>query len=152
MSTNFVTKWVTSTDAKPQPSTNSTSAARPAAPPAAPASPAPGFTDTLHLPFDFNVYQKQEVLRDIAAQDGLKIACEPLDNTLIITADTVQALENGRHSLNELIYHNKRPVIVSKTPMELRIPKPDRPGNWGQPREECAKGDGYKLMGERGDF
>ncbi|KAI8819127.1 uncharacterized protein EV422DRAFT_621255 [Fimicolochytrium jonesii] len=119
---------------------------KPAAQTAPSETPDLGYEDKFLLAFDFRIKQKLPELQRVATQAKIKISHDAKNNELVISANTKEELLDGLLRVYDLI-DRKTPHIVSTTPTHLRIQKPDRPGYWGQPREECAQRGVYKVLG-----
>ncbi|TPX58544.1 hypothetical protein SpCBS45565_g07959 [Spizellomyces sp. 'palustris'] len=107
-----------------------------------------GFEDSIFLPFDFDVNKWYHKLVTIATGVGIMISHDFDSNTSRLCADDVETLSHGRGLINSIVYNPER-AIRSKTVRKLA--KAERPGEWGEPRENSARPGSYKMLGRYGE-
>ncbi|KND03918.1 uncharacterized protein SPPG_08928 [Spizellomyces punctatus DAOM BR117] len=112
-------------------------------------NPDKGFEDSIFLPFDFDVNKCYHKLVQIATEVGIMVSHDFDSNTLRLCADDVESLSHGRGLINSLVYNPERP-IKSKT--VRKFAKAERPGEWGEPRENSARPGSYKMLGKYGEY
>ncbi|KAJ3001708.1 hypothetical protein HKX48_002748, partial [Thoreauomyces humboldtii] len=81
-----------------------------------------GSSHTIYLPLDFNVKRNRLKLEAVAKRCGLSLGLRD-EIELILTADTKEDLEAGRHGIDAVI----NPPKATKRSTLRRIDKADRP-------------------------